>query len=247
MLGIIKCDVRYEYLSKMIENSIISNNLLDFYDVDELVLPIGGINEDYTIKQTNINIVDILNQNCIKRIYSANASKRLEELCNNYRIELINLFDDKTIIQNAKLTAKGIIHHLGNEDSDISEYKVLVVGYGNISYYLCKILDLYEVDYSVLTLNELEKKYLIADNKNVKDDFNGSGFDIVINTIPFNLNWDYNSLTNVKIIDVSSKPYGFDIDEIINHKLNYYILSAIPSSFCPHTAATILKNRLKLN
>lgn len=245
MLGIIKSDVRYEYLSKMFDDSIISNKLLDFYNVDELVLPIGGVNDDYTIKQTNINLLDLLKQNSIKRIYSANNSKRLEELCKENQIELVNLFDNESIIKNAKLTAKGIIHYLGNDDKDISEYKVLVVGYGNIGYYLCKILELYEVKYSVYTLNETEKKYLISDNKSVINELSGNGFDIIINTIPHNLNWDYASLSNVKIIDIASKPYGFDVEKIINYKLNYYILSAIPSKYCPHTAATIFKNCIK--
>ena len=245
MLGIIKSDIRYDYLAEMIDDSIISNKLHDFYNVDELVLPIGGLNSDDTIKQTNINIIDILNQSRIKRIYAVNTNKRLNELCEKYDIELINLFDNETIVKNAKLTAKGIIHHLGNDDIDISEYKVLVVGYGNIGYYLCKMLDVYEVSYSVITLNEIEEKYLILENKNIEYKLEGTGYDIVINTIPCNLNWDYKSFINCKIIDIASKPYGFDIEKVIEYKLNYSILSSIPSIYAPHTAAKILKNCIK--
>ena len=186
----------------------------------------------------------MLKQNSIKRIYIGNTNNKLEELCKEYNIELIPFINGIYEIENAKLTAKGIIHYLGNDELDISDYKVLVVGYGNIAYYLCEILDVYEVEYSVLTLNPLENKYLRLNKKNIKNELNAVGFNLIINTIPYNLDWDYSTFKDSKIIDVASKPYGFDIDKIIENKIDYYILSAIPSRYCPYTAAKLLKNTL---
>ena len=58
MLGIIKGDIRYEYLSFEGEY-IISNELVDFYNIDELLLPFGGIDEYYNIKGSSINLRSI--------------------------------------------------------------------------------------------------------------------------------------------------------------------------------------------
>lgn len=65
MLGIIQGDVRYEALAKMLPAKL-SKELYDFYGIDMLLLPFGGINETYDIKQSNLNLLDILKQNEIK-------------------------------------------------------------------------------------------------------------------------------------------------------------------------------------
>ena len=43
MIGIIKGDIRYKYLNEMIDDSILSSNLSDFYNIDTLVLTKGYI------------------------------------------------------------------------------------------------------------------------------------------------------------------------------------------------------------
>ena len=247
MLGIIKGDIRYDYLHKLVNDSVLPNDLLDLHNIDELLLPIAGVNDDLSIRQTSINLEDILKQNSIKTIYTGNISNKLKNICQLYNVKLINFMSGNYIIENAKLTAKGIINYLSNSDTDISELNVLLVGYGNIGYYLSKILDIYEVNHHILTFNDLEKKYIRLDNKNIENNLNGINYDLIINTIPVNLEWDYENLKMTKIIDVASKPYGFDLDKIIENKINYYILSSIPSMYCPKTAATILKKCLNLH
>ena len=247
VIGIIKGDIRYKYLSDMINNYIISDKLIELKGIEELLLPMNGINNDYEIKGTTLNLLDIIKQNSIKRIYVGNSSKRLDELCDKYSIELIKFLNGSFILENAKLTAKGIIHYLCNNENDISDYKILVVGYGNISYYLCDLLDVYDVKYAVLTLNETEKKFINLKSIKSEEMISGKGYDIIINTIPDNLDWDYSSLINLRVIDVASSPFGFDIDKIIQNNINYYIFSAIPSKYAPSTAAKILKNALKIN
>lgn len=245
MIGIIKGDIRYEYLSNMLENTILTNDLLQLINIDELLLPIGGISDDYIIKSTNINILDVIKQNSIKKIYSFNTNKRLEDLCHKYLINLVMINDLDYIKYNSKLTAKGIMNYMGYDDSDISDYKVLIVGYGNIAYYLCKLLDVYEVNYKVYTINELEKKYIRLNEINIEDNLVGTNYDVIINTIPSNLEWNYETLTNCKIIDVSSEPYGFDIVKLNDMKINYQILSRVPSRYCPKSAAKIIKRYIK--
>ena len=64
MLGIIKGDIRYEALAKMLP-SVLSGELYDFIGIDTLLLPFGGIDEYYNIKQSKLNLLDILKENDI--------------------------------------------------------------------------------------------------------------------------------------------------------------------------------------
>jgi hypothetical protein len=245
MLGIIKGDIRYTYLSEMIDNSILSDKLEELIGIDELLLPINGINKNYTIKGTTLNLNDLLKQNCIKTIYTGKNSNELNLLCERYNIKLINFFDNECVVKNANLTAKGIIHHIHYGVKEISDSKILIVGYGNIGYYLAKLLDVYGVNYSVYSETVFEPKMLLLENKNIEYELNGKDYNIIINTVPANLNWVYKSLNKKRIIDVASEPYGFDISKIDEYSISYEIFSAIPSKFAPYSAAKIIYESLK--
>ena len=245
MLGIIKGDIRYTYLNEMLDNSILSDKLEDLIGIDELLLPINGINRNYTIKGSLLNLKDILNQNSIKTIYTGKNSNELNELCERHNIKLINFFNNECVLENANLTAKGIIHHIHFGVKDISNYKILIVGYGNIGYYLSRLLDAYEVNYKIYSESILERKMILLAKKNIEYNLDGSDYDIIINTVPANLNWNYISLRDKKIIDVASEPYGFDIKKIEENYINYEIFSSIPSKFAPYSAAKIIYDSLK--
>ena len=70
-------------------------------------------------------------------------------------------------------------------------------------------------------------------------------FDIIINTIPKVLDWDYSIFKGKRIIDVASSPYGFDIEKINDMGLRYEIVAAIPSKFAHISAANILKKNIE--
>lgn len=245
MLGIIKGDLRFTYLNEIIKDSILSNNLNDFYNIDKLLIPLNGINSDYNIKGTNINIKDIIKNNSINTIYTGNANKELIKLCLEHNITLYELLKDNGfVIENAYLTAKGIIHYMHDYLNDIKDYRVLVLGYGNIGFYICQLLKSNNTSFSVYTENTLEEKYILLNNykleKNITDDY-----DIIINTIPFNLNVDYSRLSHTKIYDVASSPYGFAIEEIVKNNIKYEVVSAIPSKYAPYSAAKIVEKYIK--
>ncbi|MDE6661053.1 MAG: hypothetical protein K2J93_04475 [Anaeroplasmataceae bacterium] len=67
----------------------------------------------------------------------------------------------------------------------------------------------------------------------------------IINTVPYNLDWDYSKLTDKRIIDVASAPYGFDINKINDYKIQYEIVGAIPSKFAYISAANIIKKYIE--
>lgn len=243
MLGIIGTDVRYKYLNELIP-SIYSDELYDFFGIDSLLLPFGGINDNYDVKQSKLNLLDILKENNIKTIFVGNANNRLKELCSERKIELVEILKkDSFVIPNAKLTALGIIDYINRGIKITSDEKIAIAGFGNIGFFLAKLLKAYDTDFCILASNPLEEKY--AKLLGYKTEL--ENYSILVNTVPCNLNWDYNELKDKRIIDVASSPYGFDIEKINEYMINYEIASAIPAKFCPVAAAKIIKKIIEKN
>lgn len=239
MLGIIRGDIRYEALAKML-NAKISNELYDFLEIDALLLPFGGIDEAYNIKQSKLNLLDILKENEIKTIFVGNANNKLKELCEQKNIALIELLKlDEFIIPNAKLTSMGIVNYLSSGNLSVKDQNICIIGLGNIGFSLAELLKAYECSFSVFPGSTIEEKFIKLQGYPLAD-FKNS--EIIINTIPKNLDWDYTLFKNKRIIDVASAPYGFDIDKINRLGIRYEIVSAIPSKFAYISAAKIMKN-----
>ncbi len=224
----------------MIKGSILSDSLKDFHNISKLVLPLGGINTDYTIKQTNLNLLDIIKNNCITTIYTGNANKELKDLCKTYHITLYEMLKNPNFVaDNALLTAKGLLYFLHRDVVEISDLSVLLIGYGNIGYYLAKLLKALRVDFDIYTEDDKEKKYILLEGYNHVQPIEGE-YDLIINTIPKNIDLDYEGIKHSRVIDVASAPYGFDIDKIMQYEINYEIISAIPSKFAPYSAAKLI-------
>lgn len=244
MLGIIKGDIRYEALAKMLP-SVLSGELYDFIGIDTLLLPFGGIDEYYNIKQSKLNLLDILKENDIKTIFVGNANSRLKEVCSHKNIRLIELLQELDfIIPNAKLTSMGIIDYLSRGDVAVSDLKISIIGYGNIGYTLAELLDSYGTKFTILPMNKEEEKFIKLKGYKLNEIDES---DILINTVPKNLDWEYSRLIDKRIIDVASAPYGFDIEKIEQLKIKYEIVGAIPSKFAPTSAAKILKKYIEKN
>lgn len=245
LIGVIKGDVRYTYLSQMLDDAILSNKLEDFKDIDGLILPFNGIDNNLTIKGTNINILDIINNNSIKYIITGNANNALVNICSKYNIKLYEMLNDMQFIKdNSLLTAKGLVYFIHRDDYEIGDLKVLILGYGNVSFYLCELFKVYKVDFDIYVENSLEKKFANLMDYNVVDEIKVS-YDLIINTIPRNLDFDYNNIKNSRVIDIASFPYGFDIDKIVDNDIKYELISSIPSKYSAKSSAKIIKKFLE--
>ncbi len=237
MVGIIKGDCRFDYLNKIIDDSIISNELKDFYNIDVLVLPFLGIKGDYIISGTDIDIRDILKNNSIRLIITG---KDKFGLLSSFNIKVIELLHDEYFqALNGKLTAEGFINYFQNRFGSLLKYSYTIMGYGNIGVNLCKILDSLGASFSVVTNNLEERKQLILNNKCISDDIYKN--DIIINTIPCVYKYDINRLKSIKIFDLASPPYGFDVVDMDKYDIDYEICGAIPSKFDAMYAAIIIK------
>lgn len=240
MIGIIKGDLRYYYLYKLMDKAIISNKISDFYNLDVLFLPFGGIDNKYIIKNTNIDLRDLLKINSINTIFVGNANKELELLCKENNIRLYEfLKDDEFIRRNAKLTAKGLLYLIHEGDSEIYSKKILITGYGNIGFYLAKLLTFYKANFKIYSSNDMERKYSKLEGYDTIDNIN-ENFDIIINTIPAWIKVNYDYLKKTKIYDLASMPYGFDSIKLNDNKIEYRIMSSIPLKYAAKDAANII-------
>lgn len=241
LLGVIKGDVRYDALASMM-NVVLSKKLEDFIGIDALLLPLGGIDEYYNIKQSNLNILDIISQNTIDIIFTGTANEKLTKLCEVKKIQLVELLKESDfVIDNAKLTALGIIDYLQRQNVSVTDQRIFLMGYGYINAILAKLLKASGATFAVYTEQPMEAKFAKIEGFSVVDIPEVSNYDIVVNTIPANFKGEYISFIDKKIIDVASAPYGFDIEEIRKYGIRYEIYSAIPSKFAPLSAAKIIK------
>ncbi|MDE5715215.1 MAG: hypothetical protein K2I42_03680, partial [Anaeroplasmataceae bacterium] len=181
--------------------------------------------------------------NCVKTIIVGNANNTLKDLCKAKGIKLVELLNQYDfVIENAKLTSMGIIDFLQRKNLAINDFKIIILGYGNIGYTFAELLEAYGSDFSIYPSNEVEEKYVHLRGFKVAD---WKNFDVVVNTIPANLDFDYHIFKDKKIIDVASAPYGFDIDKIEEYGISYEIYGAIPSKFAYVSAANIIKKNIE--
>lgn len=150
------------------------------------------------------------------------------------------LKDSKFVRENAFLTAKGLLYFIHQGNKELSDRKVLIIGYGNIGFYLAKLLTSLNVDFDIYTQNPIEKKFIELNQYHNVNDIKDT-YDIIINTIPNPMDINYEVLKNSRVIDVASPPYGFNLDKIQTYGIHYEVISAIPSKFAPISAANLIK------
>lgn len=246
MLGIVKGDIRFDYLHEMIKDSVCSKDLADFLWIDRLLLPFSGVDSYLNIKQSNLNLLDILKENAVETIYTGTANDALKELCLKRHIRLVELLKlPEFTIPNARLTAYGIIDYLNRGDRAVCDQRIFLLGYGHISNSLAQLLTCYRCDFAIYTPHDIEQKFVLLDGYRLEEIEHAGKYDITINTIPKNLEVDYLLWKDKTILDVASFPYGFDLDRIQDEGIRYEIYGAIPSKFAPASAAKIIKRILE--
>lgn len=245
LIGVIKSDVRYDYFKDK-EGCMVSNNINDFINIDTLILPFSGIDNYYNIKGTNINIIDILRNNRVDYIFTGRSNKLLDDLCKSMGIKVFEILNDVDfIIENAILTSAGIIDYLQKKGKCVNDMCIFIMGYGNISCSLAKMLTAYGTDFLIYPNNEIEEKFILLNGYKVGKISDLNKYNTIINTIPCNYVGDYNVFKNAKILDVSSNPYGFDVDKVEELGIDYNIYSSIPSKYLKVSAGKLVYNFVK--
>lgn len=224
---------------------------ISHYDI--IVLPINGIkdNNECTSKfsQNPIYIEDDILQkiskNCL--VFTGLITEKLKKLNKNI-ISLINDEDIKK--ENGIITSEGVIMDIiQNTDFSIHNSKILVIGFGNVGKPLVKVLESMgsNVFVGVKNKNDILNELYFSTKDIEKFIKFVKQSDVIINSAP-ELTLDKNILEFINpdtyIVDVSSYPYGIDLNHCRNMNKNVTLLPGIPGIIAPKSAGKILTKKI---
>lgn len=230
---------------------------LNFNNYDAIIFPVSGINEDLTINATfnttNLDISNIefnIKENC--KIFSGIQTKKLDELCSENYIKLMN-FNDVSV-ENSIPTAEGVIADIiQNTDETLNNLNITILGYGRVGKTLVDYLMKLEANINVGVIEETDYITLIYRHIKVFYStnliYNIRNSDVIINTVPHPILNNQN-LNFVKkyayIIDIASAPYGIDYNYAKEKNIKYSILKGIPGKTASKTSGNILAKKISM-
>ena len=153
-------------------------------------------------------------------------------------------YNESFLVKNSRLTAQGAMRIiLENTDRDVYTLKAAVLGYGRCGRAICKSLQSNGVSTTVVTRNPFSAA--LAENEKLEStDFKvfckkAADFDVIVNTVPHNIlsKKTMEKLTKRNLyIEIASKPYGFNINEIDKYNFRYVLAESLPGRFTPTSA-----------
>lgn len=167
-------------------------------------------------------------------------------LLNKKNINYIDLAqNDYFLWNNGYLTAEALIGTIITTiPFSIPESQCLICGYGNCGTHIATLLS--RLGGNITIYDKVNSSQLKACSTNYssinKLDFRLSNFDIIINTVPYNIftldNVIYIS-NNCYVFDIASPPYGFD-SKYRNTSSRYFLLPGLPGKIMPKSAGELI-------
>ena len=155
------------------------------------------------------------------------------------------LRDEAFLVDNAQLTAEAAIcAYLKDSDAALCHTVCVVIGYGRISKFLCRLLKAYAADVTATARKERDLALIRAENicavhtNDVKKVLRRA--EVVFNTVPFHvLNTpELQSIRKgAKVIELASAPFGMDIELAKNMGVDVQVESGLPGRYFPTSAA----------
>ncbi len=155
--------------------------------------------------------------------------------------------DESYLLQNARLTAEGALSVLLQRAAfSLQEAKALIIGYGRIGSALSRLLEALGCRVSICA-RRAQTRRLARENGLGAQDFDLLDdtlpeSDLIVNTVPHAvLNETLLSKISRRavLIDVSSAPYGFSLEQALALGLNASRENNLPGRVCPQTAGCI--------
>ncbi|MBR3841600.1 MAG: hypothetical protein IKM20_10725 [Erysipelotrichales bacterium] len=255
LIGVVISDRRQAIIADVLEEyhlpviRILSNEDLD-YNMDILVLPIRGINENCILQINNT----VLNFSSFFKyakkeliIYSGVACKYLEQL----PFKLIKLLSNEDIIDyNSKLTAQGLlIDLLMNIDISIDEVSIDIIGFGHSGKAIYKMFSKLCPNIRIVSSQKLSKFGDFPVNIIDYDTYRNLNeySNVIINTAPTMI-LDSFIIDKLKdnniILDIASAPGGTDFDYAFRKGIKALLLPALPAKYVGYSAGKILGNQI---
>ncbi|MBR0351491.1 MAG: dipicolinate synthase subunit DpsA [Clostridia bacterium] len=188
------------------------------------------------------------------KTFIAGAIPSDNSIINNYITNKTNIIDlmnfEELTVLNTIATAEGAISDIIlNTNFNLHGSNVLILGFGRVAKVMAKKLKALDAKVTCAARKDADFAWMETLGYNVlninKLDDSSNDFDIIINTVP-HLIMDKEKLklinSNCFLLDLASKPGGFDQDYIKQNNLNYKWSLAIPGKVAPVSSAKYIKN-----
>lgn len=227
----------------------ISNNLIEYFKYDIIILPMSGISENMMVSSLdgNIEITSEKLQNISGKcmIFTGMLTKPILEMNSK---NIISFLEDREIKDfNNDITVDGIIDRIKGK----RKQKICILGYGNIGQKLHKKLMTEEIDIVIGEIEQAKMKLALKIfNTNDTSEFIKQimNTDIIINTVPNNI-FSENIVKNISketyILDIASYPHGIDKCLLDKYNLNYNLYLGIPGKYKTEESGNMLIKKIK--
>ncbi|MCL2575902.1 MAG: hypothetical protein FWE33_05660 [Defluviitaleaceae bacterium] len=241
---IIKDDARYHYSENYLKNCgyVFCENDTPPDKLDFIIFPFMGKVDKFIYDDSFFATLknEVLIFSGVKDIYIADK-------CKKYGLKYYVMIEKRAVaIKNAVPTSEGVIAHLiTNSINTLTNSRVLVIGYGVCGRDLSKKLKALGADVYALVRNREKESLAYSDYVipiYMSGLFDKYIFDTIINTVPERIltNEMLDKTNGAVLIDIASKPYGFDIDYAKKLNDKSTILAGIPGKYAVQTAGEIL-------
>lgn len=245
-------DKRFVYLEKLLAKAgdYTDYSFLDYKDFDYIVFGLKGPDERGRYqenRQTHYLPDDFfasLKKGCC--LYSFVTNPYLRKMADQYQLNYYAFeTNEKVINGNADLTSEAVLAYvIEHRPKRLKGSRVSILGYGHLAKSLISYFQPYAQEMYVVCRNpdyDEEIQRFAQPSRFEGNDYLKS--DIIINTVPVRL-LDAPKLSQINkdslLIDVSSFPYGFDMNDISQLRLNAQILPGLPGKYAYQDAAKLL-------
>lgn len=205
---------------------------------NNIILPLPTVANGY-ITGTRLSVAELVeNIGDEQRVFYGNLNG------NPFGKNGISYYNESFLVINSRLTAQGVLRLiLESIDVDMYSLNVAVLGYGRCGSAVCRLLQANGAD--VTSVSRRAYSAVCAENERHRaigfDEFfkEISNFDVIVNTVPYNILGKDSTerLTKRNLyIEIASKPYGFNINEIDKYNFRYILAESLPGRFTPSSA-----------
>ena len=180
-------------------------------------------------------------------VFSGIKNAYLAQKCLNHGLTYHVMMDNSEIAEkNAVPTSEGVIAYLvANRESTVAGSCVLVIGYGICGGDLARRLTGLGADVCALVRNREKETMARTDGVTTiyLHELFEHNFDVIVNTVPQTVLTDEMLLRlggDVLLVDIASKPYGFDMTVAQSLNEKSALLPGIPGKYAVKTSGEIL-------
>lgn len=235
-------------LSSEVASELNITETTDIGLVDFIFLPIpcmtgGKINTPFGWQLSIEQMLRYANKKTI--IIGGYAGESLKDMISLRNINYYDYTDfEEFYVENTKISAEGaVMVAMSSTKFCVDGSKCVIYGYGRLGKELAKKMQANGSYVSIVSFKEEERNEAAKEGLNIYKLKNLESFDIIFNTIPAQVieNDVINTISeNAVIIELASKPWGFDYQYAISRQKNAIMAGSLPGKTAPLTSARLL-------